>query len=120
VRILLDEHLSPRRVGGALRASGHDVKAVAEEADLSGLDDPAILAAAVEVGRILVTFNHRDFIPLLRELAEAGASHPGCIVVFGIKHDEIGVIVQSLVRLLANRPEPERWVDMVQALSRRP
>lgn len=57
MRFLVDECTGPA-LGRWLRAQGHDVFSVYESA--RGLDDPDVLALAVEENRILVT-NDKDF-----------------------------------------------------------
>jgi hypothetical protein len=118
MRLLLDEHVSARKIGRCLRDAGHDVRAIAEEAALVGLDDPDVLALAARDDRILVTFNHRDFAPLLREWAESGRHHGGCILVFGIDHSAIGLILRGLARVLHERDEQAAWRDITEALTR--
>lgn len=82
------------------------------------MDDPDVLALAARDERILVTFNHRDFAPLLREWAESGRHHSGCILVFGIDHSEVGILLRSLSRVLAERRDPVAWRDITEALTR--
>ena len=43
MRLLLDEHFSPRRIGGRLTAAGHDVLAIAEIPAYAGLPDEQVL-----------------------------------------------------------------------------
>jgi predicted nuclease of predicted toxin-antitoxin system len=63
VKFLLDENLSPLHAQ-TLRGLGHDAISVAA-LGLSGADDPAVRAAAIEGGRILVTLDG-DFANVLR------------------------------------------------------
>jgi hypothetical protein len=119
VRILLDAHVSGRRIGAALRAEGHDVLALDEDTDLGALADPDVLALAAADGRILITFDQRHFAPLLREWAEAGRTHAGCILVYGLDHSEFALILCGIRRLLDERPRQEDWVDLADALTRR-
>jgi predicted nuclease of predicted toxin-antitoxin system len=63
VKLLLDENLSPLPAS-TLRKLGHDAVAVAE-CGLSGADDSAVRAFAIEGGRILVTLD-ADFANVLR------------------------------------------------------
>ena len=118
MRILLDAHLSGRRIARALREDGHDVLALNENAGLGALPDPDVLALAASEARLLATFNHRDFAPLLREWAEAGRAHAGCVLVYGLDHSEFGLILRGLRHLLENRPRQEDWSDIVVALTR--
>jgi predicted nuclease of predicted toxin-antitoxin system len=116
MRLLLDANLSPKRIGAVLEQRGHDVLALATEPTMSALDDPAVLALAAEEGRILVTRNARDFAPLLREWAEAGRPHAGCILVWSLGHHEFGAIISGVGRLLEARADPLAWVDLTVAL----
>ncbi len=116
MRLLLDANLSGRRIARPLREDGHDVLALSERPELEGLADPEVLAIAAAEGRTLVTRNSRDFAPLLREWAEAGRSHAGVVLIWTLRHDEFGPILEGLRRLLAERPEQSRWRDVAVAL----
>jgi hypothetical protein len=116
VRLLLDANLSGRRIARPLREDGHDVVALSERPDREGLADPEVLALAAGEDRILVTRNSRDFAPLLREWAEAGRSHAGCVLIWTLRHDDFGPILEGIRRLLAERPEQSRWTDVAVAL----
>ncbi|MCP9486167.1 MAG: DUF5615 family PIN-like protein [Gaiellaceae bacterium MAG52_C11] len=118
MRILLDAHVSGRRIGDALRAEGHDVLALDEDAELGALPDADVLALAAADRRILVTFNHRHFAPLLRQWAEAGQTHHGCVLVYGLDHSDFALILHGIRRLFDDRPRPEKWVDLADALTR--
>lgn len=116
MRVLLDANLSGRRIAGPLRADGHDVVALSERPELEGLADPDVLALAAAEERILVTRNSRDFAPLLREWAEAGRSHAGCVLIWTLKHDDFGPILEGLRRLLGERRGQSSWRDVAIAL----
>jgi hypothetical protein len=116
VRLLLDANLSGRRIARPLREDGHDLVALSERPDLEGLADPRVLELAAMEQRILVTRNSRDFAPLLREWAEAGRSHAGCVLIWTLRHDEFGPILGGIRRLLAERPEQGAWRDVAVAL----
>jgi predicted nuclease of predicted toxin-antitoxin system len=116
VRLLLDANLSPKRIGVVLVRRGHDVVSLASDAALGALDDPEVLALAAEEDRILVTRNARDFAPLLREWAEAGRHHAGCILIWTLAHHEFGAITRGVSRLLKEHPDPDQWRDLAIAL----
>jgi hypothetical protein len=116
VRLLLDANLSPRRIGGPLGAAGHDLLALAEDASLEGLPDPAVLELASTETRVLITRNSRDFAPLARQWAEAQRSHAGLILIWTLDHHQFAEIVAGVERLIAQWPEQEQWRDMVVAL----
>lgn len=117
LRILLDAHVSARAVAAALRSDGHDVRAIAEETELEGLDDPDVLGLAVREGRILVTHDVKDFAPLLRTWGESGRTHSGCVLVHGIRHHEFGRVLRGLRRLFVRRPDQNDWTDLAIFLS---
>ena len=116
MRLLLDANLSPKRIGSVLQKRGHDVLSLASDAALGALDDPQVLELAAEQARILVTRNSRDFAPLLREWAEAGRHHAGCILIWTLGHHEFGAIIKGVGELLRDRPEAEQWRDLTIAL----
>jgi hypothetical protein len=116
VRLLLDANLSPKRIGAVLGRRGHEVVSLASDVALGALHDPEVLALAAEQSRILVTRNCRDFAPLLREWAEAGRHHAGCILIWTLGHHEFGAITSGVSRLLQERPDPDQWRDLAIAL----
>lgn len=116
MRLLLDANLSTRKIGEPLRQRGHDVRSLASEPDMEGLDDPAVLALAASEERILITRNSRDFAPLLRQWAEAQRPHAGCILIWTLDHHEFGPIIGGVVRLLTDRPDQAAWRDLTVAI----
>lgn len=119
MRLFLDAHVSGRRVARALRETGHDVRAADEEKDLEGLEDEDLLTLAARERRVLVTFDVKDFVPILREWAEGGRQHAGCILVASsIRHDHFGTIVSGIEDTLEEVPEQKNWLDRTYWLSR--
>jgi predicted nuclease of predicted toxin-antitoxin system len=118
VRLLLDAHVSGRRIGAALREHGHDVVAVDEERALDGCPDEELLALAAAQQRILVTFDAADFPRICRAWLEAGRPHRGCAVVVGIRQHEFGAALRALHAALTARPDPEQWRDLLAFVSR--
>ena len=80
MRLLLDEHISPL-VAARLGSLGHDAVTVAERDGLRGASDDRIRETAVSEGRVLVTYDLRDFGSLGARMAAAGDPHPGIILV---------------------------------------
>jgi Domain of unknown function (DUF5615) len=119
VRLLLDAHISARRIGQALRSRGHDVRAADEERALDAWSDEELLSLAAAGGRILVTFNVRDFARLSTEWAEAGRSHAGCALLVGLDHREFGLVVRRLEAAFAHRPRQRDWCDRADYIGRR-
>lgn len=118
MRLFLDAHVSGRRIAGALRRAGHDVRAADEERALDGWSDDELLALAAEEGRIMVTFNVRDFPRIVQRWAEASTHHAGCAILVGIDHSEFGAILRVLEAAFDARPTQEDWQDYICFLSR--
>jgi hypothetical protein len=116
--LFLDAHISGPRIAAALRRDGHDVRAADEERELDGLTDEELLSLATGEGRIVVTFDVKDFPVIARRWAEAGRAHAGCAIVVGIDHGEFGTILDVISRELAARPRQPDWSDLTLFLAR--
>jgi len=110
VKLFLDAHACGRRIATALR-DHHDVRAADEERELDGWEDERLLALATEQGRIMVTFNVKDFARITTEWAAARKSHPGCLLIVGIDHAEFALILRVIEHALSTRPEQTAWID---------
>lgn len=113
MRLILDEHLSPRRVGGPLRERGHDVLALAEGTERKSLPDKEVLELAARETRILVTCEGPDFTVLARAWAEEELAHAGIVVIWSLANHAHGPIVARVQALLDQRPEHEDWRNIV-------
>jgi predicted nuclease of predicted toxin-antitoxin system len=94
VNFKLDENM-PRVAATRLREDGHDVTTVLDES-LGGEDDPPVLKAATDEGRILMTFD-LDFADVRQY---PPGSHAG-IVVFRLRDLRRSTLEGPLDRLLA-------------------
>lgn len=119
MRLLLDAHVSARRVAGPLRAAGHEVRAVDEERELDGLADEALLALAATERRVMVTFDVADFPLLARSWADQGREHAGLAIVVGIDHSAFGLILRVIEAALRERARPKDWRNLTAFLDRR-
>lgn len=118
MHLLLDAHVSGRRLAAPLRKSGHDVRAVNEDQDLDGFTDESLLQLATEEGRVLITFDVKDFPDIARRWAEADRSHAGLAIVVGIDHSEFGTVLEALHRLFEDRGDQARWESFTCFVSR--
>jgi hypothetical protein len=109
LRLLLDANLSPKRLGGLLTHGGHDVRALAAETDLAGLEDERVLELATQDGRILVTRNGRHFVPLTRTWAEAVREHAGLILIWSLSHRRFAEVAQGIDDLCRLEPDQSAW-----------
>jgi Domain of unknown function (DUF5615) len=116
-KLFLDAHISWKSVAVPLRAFGYDVRAADEERSLDRTGDESLLELATSEGRVMVTFNVEDFVPILVRWGEAGRSHAGCILVAGIDHGNFGVILRRLEELLS-RTAGEPWDDLTLYVSK--
>jgi hypothetical protein len=78
VRLLLDEHYSPK-IAAELRKRRHDVVSATEREDLRGLADRELWNLASAERRAFITENVADFMPLVREAAAGGERHFGVV-----------------------------------------
>jgi hypothetical protein len=119
VRLLLDEHYSPKNAA-ELRKRGLDVVSASERDVLRGLGDRELWSLASAEGRALMTENVADFMPLVREAAAEGTRHSG--VVFTSPRSlprgprTIGLYVKRLGRFLRERPADDALGDQVHWL----
>ena len=117
MRLLLDAHVSGKRIGKACREKGHDVLS-ADDPSLEGWDDVDLLALAAEQGRILVTSNVKDFWPLAREWAAEGHSHAGLIFLSStVRHENFGAIIRGVQALLEETGQDD-WTDRARFVER--
>ncbi|MGH7903244.1 MAG: DUF5615 family PIN-like protein [Candidatus Dormibacteraceae bacterium] len=119
MRLLLDAHLSGRVIGRHLRKLGHDVIAIDEDPGLEGIDDEEVLALATREGRVLVTHNVHDFPEILRQWAEEGRDHAGCVVLVGIGLHRFGPLIRTLEATLQRLPGQQDWVNCSMLAGRR-
>ena len=94
-KLLLDEQIWVY-LATLLREQGFDVYHVTE----MGLDhtpDPEILQAAAEKHRAVVTFNVKDFAPLVKEYFRDGKEHYGIVASDQIPQGELKRRVTNLL-----------------------
>ncbi len=115
MRVLLDAHVSGRRIGRALRRMGHDVLSLDSDEALSRLPDGEVLELAERDHRTVVTHNVGDFAHLVREWAEAGRGHAGVVLVPDSRIRP-GRLLARLEEVFAAHPDQNDWVDRVAFL----
>ena len=98
----------------ALRARGFDVL-TAQEAGMIGRPDADQLAFATRLGRVLCTFNVKDFWTLHGEILAAGESHAGIILVTQQRYS-VGELLRRLLRILATLSADD-MIDRAEFLS---
>lgn len=111
MRLLLDAHISGRVIGRHLRQAGHYVLALDEHRELEGVDDSEILKLAADDERIVVTHDVKDFPRILRDWADEGLEHAGCIIIVGISLNEFGELIRAVEAGLGAAGTPTDWVN---------
>jgi hypothetical protein len=122
LRLLLDEHISPRvAVGIRLRDKKIIIGSMVEweSGSFLGQEDSACLREALVQKLTLVTYDRRTIPPLLKNWAEEGRQHGGVIFVEEktISQADIGVLIQSLDKLVKETRDLD-WTDRIYFLRR--
>jgi hypothetical protein len=105
LKLLLDEHISPR-VATGLHRRHHAIEIRSmvewESGRFLGQDDHDCLREAAAQRLTLVTYDRRTIPPLLKNWAEEGRSHGGVIFVDEktISPADIGALVRALTELV--------------------
>jgi len=110
VRLYLDEDAIDHALIQALRFRGADLLTT-PEADMMEQDDAEQIDFATAAGRVLYTFNARDFCRLHREYLAQGKSHSGIVV--GRQDCSIGDQTRGLMQLIARR-SAEQMVNQLE------
>lgn len=105
-------------MGRRLQAAGHDVRPLDQAPELEALADEQVLALATAESRILVTHNVHDFPASLRQWGQAGQSHAGVILVYGISPNEFDLLRRGIEAWLQRRPSQADWRDYPAILDR--
>jgi len=117
LRLLLDEHISPRVAAGLRRR----IRALTvyplkdwEEGAFLGQDDASCLMEAAAQGLTFVTYDRRTIPPLLKTWAEQGIHHAGVIFVDErtISPADIGGLVRAVAEL-AKTGRSWAWQDRI-------
>lgn len=105
----------PPRIADELSRRGYDVLAAKGQRDLQQLEDEELLRRATLEGRVLVTDNTQDFMPILERFANLGLPHHG--VLFTAHRSlprlrrTIGLFVRSLEAYLREHPGDDELRD---------
>ncbi len=123
MRLLLDEHYSPR-IAKQLRRRGHDVVAARERPELRGLSDEALFALMASQRRAIMTEDASDFLPIVRAATVRGTNHFGVVLTsprqFPRTSRAIGRLVVALDAFLAGHPAEDAlrgqswWLEPVR------
>jgi hypothetical protein len=110
-RLHLDADTSLKRLHQALLERGHDVTRTPADWIAADADDEEQLLAATAQGRVLFTFNVRDFLAL-------AGRHPrhGGVVLAAQRHWTLSALIGALDRMLSET-QAEQWPGQVKWLN---
>jgi hypothetical protein len=115
-RLYLDEDVLPD-VARLLRSRGVDAVS-AHEVGATGLPDEAQLTRANVDGRVILSFNYRDFILLGEQWNATGHPHAGIVVSYRqYDRNSVGQLLDAIQSLLAT-VSAENLRNSVQVLDR--
>jgi hypothetical protein len=122
LRLLLDEHISPKvAIAVASKCPGLEVLPLKawHDGQLLGVPDADWLPLVFDEGLTLVTYDRASITPLLRDLAEQGLDHGGVVFIDDrtIAQRDLGGIVRALC-LLWRRSGKEEWKNRVEFLAK--
>jgi len=99
-RLLVDEDVSKGPLlAAALRQRGFDAVA-AQELGKTGLSDEELLTYAAAAGRVVLTFNIKDFVRHAREWEQAGKPHMGVVVSVHLTGRQFGELLRYTMTML--------------------
>ncbi len=67
----------------------------------------------------MLTHNVRDFPDILRDWADEGREHAGCIILVGIQLGQFGQLIRSIEAALASAPDQKAWLNRAVQVDRR-
>ncbi|PSB05398.1 hypothetical protein C7B69_25410 [filamentous cyanobacterium Phorm 46] len=105
IRLYLDEDTLRKAFVQALRENGIDVVTVSDANNLGRIDEEQLIWAT-EQGRVIYTFNGRDFCRLHGSFLAAGNSHAGIIVVPRQSYS-VGEQLLGLLNLIGSKSAEE-------------
>jgi Domain of unknown function (DUF5615) len=105
IRLYLDEDTLRKAFVQALRENGIDVVTVSDANNLGRIDEEQLIWAT-EQGRVIYTFNSRDFCRLHGSFLAVGSNHAG-IVVAPRQSYSVGEQLLGLLNLIGSKSAEE-------------
>lgn len=102
IKLYLNENV-PETIARELVLRGYGVVST-HSAGNSGLSDKEQLNFAIREGRILFTFNVKDFAKIHLEYATKGLNHKGIILS---KQMPVGMVIKALIKIILSKTEKE-------------
>ena len=115
IKLYLDEMI-PVALAEVLNQYGHNA-ITAKQANMLGKDDNEQLAYAASRGRVILTFNIKDFIGLHKKWLADGKSHNGIIVSPEIRMTQFRHLLNLCLKML-NSVTSEEMVNSLYFLQK--
>ena len=112
-RFLADENFNNQIFRGVLRQSPNIDIVRVQDVDLSGADDPAVLAWAAQEGRIVLTHDVATMTTFAYQRIQAGLSMPGLFEVS--RRVPVGLAIEEII-LVAECSLEGEWEGQVRFL----
>jgi predicted nuclease of predicted toxin-antitoxin system len=115
MRLLLDEHHSPR-VASELAKAGFDVVPASGDERCHGASDEELLAIATSEQRAVVTENVADFMLLAARWSAEGRVHAGIVITHPARFNRAlrsypGTLIKALKAFLQDSPPAgDSWI----------
>lgn len=105
IKLYLDEDITAAsHLAATLRQRGFNVVSTIEAGNRT-LDDRSQFAYAIAQGRVLLTFNVRDFVPLAQGFYAEGREFPGLIVSPHLQGHRFDYLLKLVLNLLDKADE---------------
>jgi hypothetical protein len=112
-RFLADENFNNQIVRGVIRQNPDIDLVRVQDVDLSGADDPTVLAWAAQEGRIVLTHDVATMTTFAYQRIQAGLSMPGLFEVS--RRVPIGLAIEEII-LIAECSIEGEWEGQVRFL----
>ena len=122
MKLVFDSHISPAVARGVVRRC-RGLQAIHlrdwQQRRFLNAPDAELLTAAARDGWVLVTYDLRTFVPLLRDWAETQQHHAGVILVDDttVASHDVGALIAALAELWRAQGLDD-WTDRVVYLKR--
>lgn len=115
IKLLLDEGLPPGRKLPQIN-SLFNVKHIRDDFNKGGVGDDILSKIAVDEERIIVTFNNKHFLPVLKKRLEANEEHPTIVgLSTALDTNQIDTKLASKLKQLSEKDKRGKFIKITKA-----